>query len=296
MSKSKLWGGRFTESTDSFVQTFTASVGFDWRLYRYDIAGSIAHASMLAHVGVLSVAEKDAIVDGLKRIETEIDAGQFQWKVELEDVHMNIEARLTELIGEQGKKLHTGRSRNDQVATDMRLYLRDAVDAITEQILTLQETLLDIAERESDSIMPGFTHLQTAQPVSFGHHMLAWYEMLSRDHARLLDCRRRINQMPLGAAALAGTSYPYRSGIYSANSWVSTACAKIPGCGERSRFRIELLCRGAVHHDPPLAFFRRAGSVGLGQFDFIELGDAVLHRFLHHAAKEEPRCGRVGAG
>ncbi|MBS0001465.1 MAG: argininosuccinate lyase [Thioalkalivibrio sp.] len=204
----KLWGGRFSEATDAFVEAFTASVGFDRRLYAQDIAGSIAHATMLAEVGVLTHAEADAITAGLDEIRAEIEAGAFAWSVAREDVHMNIEARLIEKIGETGKKLHTGRSRNDQVATDIRLWLRDAIDGLIAQVRQYQHGLLDLAEREYATVMPGFTHLQTAQPVTFGHHMLAWYEMLDRDAERLADCRRRVNRLPLGAAALAGTSYP----------------------------------------------------------------------------------------
>ncbi|MFE8071214.1 argininosuccinate lyase [Marinobacteraceae bacterium S3BR75-40.1] len=207
-SAEKPWGGRFTEPTDAFVERFTASVGFDQRLYHHDILGSKAHARMLAKVGVLTDDERDQILAGLDEIKAEVEAGQFQWSVTLEDVHMNIEARLTDKIGITGKKLHTGRSRNDQVATDIRLYLRDEIDAIGEELTRLREGLLNLAEQEADTIMPGFTHLQTAQPVTFGHHMLAWYEMLERDHERLLDCRKRVNIMPLGAAALAGTTYP----------------------------------------------------------------------------------------
>jgi argininosuccinate lyase len=204
----KPWGGRFSEATDAFVERFTASVNFDQRLYRQDIQGSIAHATMLASVGVLTDAEKIAIVDGLAAIRADIEAGKFEWSIGLEDVHMNIEAALTQRIGGIGKKLHTGRSRNDQVATDIRLYLRDEVDAIGKEITRLQQGLLFLAEKEADTIMPGFTHLQTAQPVSFGHHLMAWYEMLDRDYSRLMDCRKRLNQSPLGAAALAGTTYP----------------------------------------------------------------------------------------
>ena len=204
----KPWAGRFTEATDRFVEEFTASVAFDKRLYRHDIAGSMAHARMLQHVGVLSAAECAAIVKGLQEIQAEIERGDFAWSLALEDVHMNIEARLTERIGVAGKKLHTGRSRNDQVATDVRLYLRDEIDALDQELKCLQTALLDAAEREADTILPGFTHLQVAQPVTFGHHLLAWFEMLARDRERLRDCRRRVNVMPLGAAALAGTSYP----------------------------------------------------------------------------------------
>jgi argininosuccinate lyase len=204
----KPWGGRFTESTDAFVEAFTASVGFDRRLYRYDIAGSRAHARMLARVGVITEADCDAILGGLDRIERDIEQGDFNWSVSLEDVHMNIEARLTALVGEAGKKLHTGRSRNDQVATDLRLYLRDQIKAACEELLRLQQGLLALADREADTVMPGFTHLQVAMPVTFGHHMLAWFENLQRDRERLLDCLKRVNVMPLGAAALAGTSFP----------------------------------------------------------------------------------------
>jgi len=204
----KPWGGRFTESTDAFVEAFTASIGFDRRLYRHDITGSIAHARMLAHVGILTDAERDSIVSGLQDIQAEIERGEFEWSVSLEDIHMNIEARLIERIGETGKKLHTGRSRNDQVATDLRLYLRDAIDDLCAELRRLQRALVQLAEREADTIMPGFTHLQVAMPVSFGHHMLAWEAMLERDHQRLQDCRGRVNIMPLGAAALAGTGFP----------------------------------------------------------------------------------------
>jgi len=208
MSEKKLWAGRFNEPTDAFVEAFTASVEFDQRLYRYDIQGSIAHATMLARSGILSVEERDAIIHGLSSIRERIEHGEFDWSVALEDVHMNIESALTAQIGDAGKKLHTGRSRNDQVATDVRLWLRDEILAIEEAIRRFQAALLDIAEREAETIMPGFTHLQTAQPVTFGHHMMAWLEMLERDHGRMEDCRARMNQMPLGAAALAGTTYP----------------------------------------------------------------------------------------
>lgn len=205
---SSMWGGRFSEATDAFVAEFTASVNFDKRLYKHDIQGSIAHATMLAKVGVLTDSERDAIINGLTAIRQEIEAGQFDWRVDLEDVHMNIESRLTDRIGIAGKKLHTGRSRNDQVATDIRLYLRDEIDQTHAILRRLQTGLLDLAEREASTIMAGFTHLQTAQPVTFGHHLLAWFEMLVRDDERLADCRKRVNHMPLGSAALAGTTYP----------------------------------------------------------------------------------------
>ncbi len=204
----KLWGGRFAEATSELVEKFSESVSFDARLYRQDIAGSQAHARMLAKVGVLSAADAEAIVSGLDAIRAEIDAGSFVWSEKLEDVHMNIEARLTERIGDAGKRLHTGRSRNDQVATDLRLYVRDSIDQILALIDRVAEGLLGLAEREADTVMPGFTHLQIAQPVSFGHHMLAWREQILRDRSRLVDCRQRLNLLPLGAAALAGTVYP----------------------------------------------------------------------------------------
>jgi argininosuccinate lyase len=204
----KPWGGRFSEATDAFVETFTASVSFDQRLYHYDIQGSIAHANMLSAVGTITADECSNIVAGLKQIHKEIDDGQFNWQIALEDVHMNVESRLVELIGDTGKKLHTGRSRNDQVATDIRLYLRAEVDELLDQIATLQGALLDQAEQHADVIMPGFTHLQSAQPITFGHHLMAWFEMLTRDSQRLSDCRKRINILPLGSAALAGTTFP----------------------------------------------------------------------------------------
>jgi argininosuccinate lyase len=207
-TQTKLWGGRFAEATDAFVEQFSASVRFDRRLYRHDIAGSIAHARMLAHCGVLSRDDEAAIVRGLEDIQLEIERGDFAWLDELEDVHMNIEARLTQRIGEAGKRLHTARSRNDQVATDLRLWLRDALDGLDERLRAVQAGLVEQAEREAGTIMPGFTHLQAAQPVTFGHHLLAWYEMLDRDRERFRDARRRANRLPLGSAALAGTTYP----------------------------------------------------------------------------------------
>ena len=202
------WGGRFSEGPDALVQAFTASVAFDRRLFLHDIRGSKAHARMLARVGVLTDKECDQIIDGLDQILVEIERGQFAWMDELEDVHMNIEARLIDRIGDVGKKLHTGRSRNDQVATDLRLMLRDELDGICSDLFQLRSVLVDLAEREADTIMPGFTHMQVAQPVTFGHHMLAWQAMLTRDSARLADARKRINVLPLGAAALAGTTFP----------------------------------------------------------------------------------------
>ena len=202
------WSGRFSEPVDELVKRYTASIPFDYRLAEFDIKGSLAHARMLRHVGVLSAEDLAAIERGMTEILEEIRAGRFQWALDQEDVHLNIEKALTARIGDAGKRLHTGRSRNDQVATDVRLYLRDAIDRIQARVRACQFSLLDLAEEHAATVMPGFTHLQVAQPVTFGHHMLAYFEMLSRDHARLVDVRKRLNRLPLGAAALAGTSYP----------------------------------------------------------------------------------------
>ena len=207
-SNDKAWSGRFSEPVDALVKHYTASVSFDQRLAEFDIQGSLAHARMLRKIGVLSVKDLGDIERGMAQILDEIRAGRFPWSVDLEDVHLNVEKRLTDLVGDAGKRLHTGRSRNDQIATDVRLWLRAALDIIDALIRALQAQLVDLAERHVDTVMPGFTHLQVAQPVSFGHHLMAYYEMLKRDRSRLADCRRRVNQLPLGAAALAGTSYP----------------------------------------------------------------------------------------
>lgn len=206
-SSHQTWGGRFAEGPDARVAAFTESISFETRLAPYDIAGSIAHARMLSTIGVLSTNEFEQIEAGLKAIEARIAAGEFAWDRALEDVHMNIEARLTEDIGALGKKLHTARSRNDQIATDVRLWLRDALDDLVGQVQRLRAGLIDLAEREAVTIMPGFTHLQVAQPVTFGHHMLAWQAMLARDAQRLAEIRARANMLPLGAAALAGTTF-----------------------------------------------------------------------------------------
>ncbi|MDH3832482.1 MAG: argininosuccinate lyase, partial [Gammaproteobacteria bacterium] len=272
-SSTKPWGGRFTESTDAFVEAFTASIDFDQRLYRYDIAGSIAHARMLAHTGIISAEECSAIVAGLQAIETDIEQGNFEWSVALEDIHMNIEARLIERIGETGKKLHTGRSRNDQVATDLRLYLRDEIDGLCTALKRLQSALVEIAAREADTIMPGFTHLQVAMPVSFGHHMLAWEAMLERDHQRLLDCRKRVNIMPLGAAALAGTSFPIDR-AYSASllDFDGPAGNSLDAVSDRD-FVIEFCAAAALVMMHLSRFSEELVLWSSAQFDFIELPD-----------------------
>lgn len=207
-AKNEAWSGRFNEPVAELVKRYTASVSFDKRLAEYDIQGSLAHAKMLAAQSIISNEDLLAIEKGLAEVAEEIQSGQFEWLLDLEDVHLNVEKRLTDKIGDAGKRLHTGRSRNDQVATDIRLWLRATCDDAMAKIQQLQLSILDLAEQHTDTIMPGFTHLQVAQPVTFGHHLLAYYEMLKRDADRLNDCRKRINQLPLGAAALAGTSYP----------------------------------------------------------------------------------------
>ncbi len=208
MQDKQAWSGRFNEPVAELVKRFTASVDFDKRLARVDIQGSLAHAQMLAECQIISAADLADIRRGMVQIEKEVLAGEFVWQLDLEDVHLNIEKRLTALVGDAGKRLHTGRSRNDQVATDIRLYLRDEIDNLLNLIKELQISLLDLAAPHTETILPGFTHLQVAQPVSFAHHLMAYFEMLKRDSERLRDCRKRVNRLPLGAAALAGTSYP----------------------------------------------------------------------------------------
>jgi argininosuccinate lyase len=208
MSAKKPWSGRFAEPVSELVKRYTASIGFDKRLASHDIRASLAHARMLRAAGILSRADLKAIERGLAAISREIESGKFRWSLEAEDVHLNIERRLIGLVGEAGKRLHTARSRNDQVATDLRLWLRDTIDELRGLVRTLQRRLLDQAEKHAATVMPGFTHLQVAQPITFGHHLLAYFEMLERDRSRLADCRKRMNRLPLGAAALAGTSFP----------------------------------------------------------------------------------------
>jgi argininosuccinate lyase len=218
-SGSKPWSGRFAEPVSERVKRYTASVGFDRRLALQDIRASLAHARMLRSARILSVADLKAIERGLSRISREIEAGRFRWSIDAEDVHSNIERRLIALAGEAGKRLHTARSRNDQVATSLRLWLRDAMDEIDGLLREVQRRLLDQAEKHAATVMPGFTHLQVAQPVTFGHHLLAYFEMLQRDRSRIADCRGRVNHLPLGAAALAGTSFPIVR--WSLASWAS---------------------------------------------------------------------------
>ena len=270
----KPWAGRFTEPTDAFVEAFTASVSFDQRMYRQDIQGSVAHAQMLAHVGVLTDEESTQIIEGLKAIQDDIEQGKFNWSVSLEDVHMNIESALTNKIGDVGKKLHTGRSRNDQVATDVRLYLREEIDLLLAELNRLLNGMLDKAESEAETIMPGFTHLQIAQPVTFGHHVLAWAEMFMRDAERLQDCRKRVNVMPLGAAALAGTTYPIDRNFTAEKLGFDKPCANSLDAVSDRDFVIEFISAASITmmHMSRIAEELVLWSSSL--VDFIELSDS----------------------
>ncbi len=272
-SADKLWGGRFTESTDAFVEAFTASINFDQRLYKHDIAGSKAHSQMLNKVGILTDEEMKDIHQGLSEIQADIEAGNLEWSIQLEDIHMNIEARLTDKIGITGKKLHTGRSRNDQIATDIRLWLREEIDAISSELKRLQSGLLKIAEQEVETILPGFTHLQVAQPITFGHHMLAWYEMLVRDFERLQDCRKRVNIMPLGSAALAGTTYPIDRNYAAELLGFDRPCNNsLDGVSDRD-FAIEFVSAASLIMMHLSRFSEELVLWTSAQFNFINLPD-----------------------
>lgn len=240
------WSGRFSEPVAELVKRYTASVGFDYRLAEFDIAGSLGHARMLAACGVISESDLASIESGFAQIRKEITAGEFQWSLDLEDVHFNLEKRLTALVGEAGKRLHTARSRNDQVATDVRLWLRTACDDIVALIVQFQRALLDLAERHTETVMPGFTHMQVAQPVTFGHHLLAYFEMSLRDRERFVDCRRRMNRLPLGAAALAGTSFPIDRERVARDLGFEGICANSLDAVSDRDFAIEFVAAGAL--------------------------------------------------
>lgn len=274
VNSEKLSSARFAQATDAFVEVFTASVDFDRRMAQQDIQGSLAHAEMLCKTGVLTEQERDDIRRGLAQISREISEGRFTWSIKQEDVHMNIEARLTELIGTAGKKLHTGRSRNDQVATDIRLYLRDEIENITAELRRLQKAILDVAEREAGTIMPGFTHLQVAQPVTFGHHLMAWFEMLCRDRERLADCKKRLNVMPLGAAALAGTSYPIDRFMTAELLGFSRPSANSLDSVSDRDFAIEFAAAGSLLMMHLSRFSEELVLWASAQFDFIDIPDA----------------------
>ena len=274
VNSQKLSSARFAQATDSFVEIFTASVDFDKRMAQQDIQGSIAHATMLCKIGVLTESERDLILRGLNQISDEIKRCNFEWSIQQEDVHMNIEARLTNLIGIAGKKLHTGRSRNDQVATDIRLYLRDEIDVIQKELKRLQLAILDLAQQHTDTIMPGFTHLQVAQPIVFGHHLMAWFEMLNRDADRLRDCAKRLNVLPLGAAALAGTSYPIDR-HYSAEllGFSSPTANSLDSVSDRD-FAIEFTATASILMMHLSRFSEELILWASAQFGFIDIPDA----------------------
>ncbi len=274
VNSEKLSSARFAEATDAFVEVFTASVDFDQRMAPQDIQGSIAHATMLMRCNIISKQDCDAIVAGLNQISEEIKSGEFIWSIKQEDVHMNIEARLTSLVGVAGKRLHTGRSRNDQVATDIRLYLRSEIGHISHQLTCLQNAILNLAEQHTDTIMPGFTHLQVAQPITFGHHLMAWFEMLVRDQDRLQDCCKRVNIMPLGAAALAGTSYPIDRHITSELLGFSRPSANSLDSVSDRDFAIEFAAVGSLIMMHLSRFSEELILWSSAQFDFIDMPDA----------------------
>jgi len=269
----KAWSGRFSEPVDDLVKRFTASVGFDQRLAEFDIQGSVAHARMLHAVGILTAADLEAIEKGLAAIGDEIRAGSFPWSIDLEDVHLNIERRLTDMVGDAGKRLHTGRSRNDQVATDVRLYLRTAIDHVQTLIKGLQRALLDLAEHHADTVMPGFTHLQVAQPVSFAHHLLAYFEMLSRDAQRFADCRKRVNRLPLGAAALAGTSFQIDRLMVAKELGFDGVCENSLDAVSDRDFAIEFVAAGALVMTHLSRFSEELILWMSPRFGFIDIAD-----------------------
>ncbi len=269
----RMWGGRFATGPDAIMEEINASIGFDQRLYKQDIAGSIAHATMLAQVGILTQADRDAIVTGLKAVEQEIESNAFTFSRSLEDIHMNVESRLKELIGDPAGRLHTARSRNDQVATDFKLYVRDAIDTFLAQIKALQLALVKRAEEEVSTIMPGFTHLQNAQPVTLGHHLLAYVEMLGRDHGRFTDARRRLNESPLGSAALAGTPYPIdRDATAAALGFDRPTANSLDAVSDRD-FILETLSAATLCAMHLSRFAEELVIWSSAQFGFVKLSD-----------------------
>ena len=272
-AKTEAWSGRFNEPVAELVKRYTASVDFDQRLAAFDIQGSLAHAQMLAAQAIISQEDLSAIEKGLAEVQQEIEAGTFEWLLDLEDVHLNIEKRLTDKIGDAGKRLHTGRSRNDQVATDIRLWLRAVCDDAMAGITKLQLSILDLAEQHADTIMPGFTHLQVAQPVTFGHHLLAYYEMLKRDASRFVDCRKRINQLPLGAAALAGTSYPIDREMVARLLGFDGLCQNSLDAVSDRDFAIEFTAASALLMTHLSRFSEELILWASPRFGFIEIAD-----------------------
>ncbi len=271
---SQIWGGRFAAGPSAIMQRINASIDFDKRLYAQDIAGSKAHCAMLVKTGILSEADGEAILAGLEQIRQEIEGGRFEFKQSLEDIHMNVEGRLADLIGDAAGRLHTGRSRNDQVATDFKLWVRDTLDAMDGALKGLQTALLDQAERHAETILPGFTHLQAAQPISFGHHLLAYVEMIGRDRGRVRDARKRLNECPLGSAALAGTSYPIDREMTAQALGFDRPCANsLDGVSDRD-FALEFLSAAAI---AAVHLSRLAEELVIwttAQFGFVRLSDA----------------------
>jgi len=296
MATDKLWGGRFSGRTDTTVEAFTASEHFDRRLAEYDIAGSRAHALMLKSCGIISEADCSAIIDGLETISQEIADDRFVWSAALEDVHMNIEARLTEIAGEPGKKLHTARSRNDQVATDMRLFTRDAIDQLQADLTALQHALVDLAEAEVDSVMPGMTHMQSAQPVTCGHHLLAWNAMLERDWQRLGDCRKRVNLSPLGVAALAGTGFPVDRNMTAATLGFEGVCSNSLDAVSDRDFILEF-CGAVALMMVHLSRMAEELVLWASQhFGFVDLGDAFCTGSSIMPQKKNPDVAELVRG
>lgn len=292
----KPWGGRFTQATDRLAEEFTASIPYDWRLYPYDIAGSIAHAAMLARTGIIAKKEAAKIIGGLRSILTEISSGRFKFSLELEDIHMNIESRLIRKIGPVGGKLHTARSRNDQVALDLRMYLRDEILAIDDLLLGMQAVLVDLADRNRDAVMPGYTHLQRAQPVLFGHHLLAYFDMFDRDRGRLADCFRRLNVLPLGSGALAGTVLPIDRSFVARQLAFDSVCENsMDGVSDRD-FAIEFVsaCCQIMMHLSRLS--EELVIWSSAEFGFITLSDAFTTGSSIMPQKKNPDVAELGRG
>lgn len=294
--KTKPWSGRFTEPTSELLERYTASIPYDWQLYPYDIDGSIAHAEMLAKTGIISRKDSRSIIRGLLRIKKEISSGAFRFRTELEDIHMNIESRLIELIGPVGGKLHTARSRNDQVALDIRLYLRDKIAALYGLLRGLQAVIVELADRHSDAVMPGYTHLQRAQPVLFGHHLLAYYEMFERDRERLADCFKRVNVMPLGAGALAGTVLPVDRGFVAKRLGFQGICQNSIDAVSDRDFVIEFLsaCSLIMMHISRLS--EELVLWSSAEFGFVTLSDAFTTGSSIMPQKKNPDVAELARG
>ncbi|MBK9029510.1 MAG: argininosuccinate lyase [Propionivibrio sp.] len=295
-SSTYTWAGRFTEPMSELVKRYTASVEFDKRMWRQDIRGSLAHAKMLAKQSIISTVDYADIQRGMAQIVAEIESGAFEWSSDLEDVHLNIEKRLTTLIGDAGKRLHTGRSRNDQVATDIRLFLRDAIDDILVLLGQFQLNVLDLAEREAATPMPGFTHLQVAQPITFGHHLMAWFEMTRRDSERLAEVRRRTNRLPLGAAALAGTTYPIDREFVAAELGFEGLCENSLDAVSDRDFAIEFCAASALLM---MHFSRMSEELVLWmnpRFGFVKIADRFCTGSSIMPQKKNPDVPELARG